>query len=123
MTIEKGHLVAGFLDGLSLLRMWLKKKLLQRLDQRDVEPVELDDGFSRVVCVVVPGQLRRQNKIAFFHHALLTINRRIGAAPFENEAQSGGGVSVRPGVFSRFHVLKRKLNGVGGGLPLLERRI
>src|SRR5437762_8367908 len=89
MTIEKGHLVAGFLDGLSLLRMWLKKKLLQRLDQRDIEPVEPDDGFSRVVCVVVPGQLRRQNKIAFLHYALLTINRRIGSVPFENEAQSG----------------------------------
>src|SRR5919106_4363659 len=44
--IERGHLVAGFLDRLRVLGVWLKKKLLQRLDQWDIEPIEPNDRFS-----------------------------------------------------------------------------
>src|SRR5947209_8579760 len=123
MIIERGHLPAEFLNRLSLLRIGLESELLQGLDQRNVEPVEPDDGFTRIVRMVMPCQLRRQDEIAFLHHALLTINRGIGAVPLEDEAEGGGGVPMRPGAFPCLHVLKRKLNGMGGGLPLLKRRI
>src|SRR4029453_14247653 len=73
--------------------------------------------------MVMPGKLRSQDQIAFFHHTLLTIDRGIGAAPFENKAESGGSVPVRPCVLACLHVLKQKMNGMRGGLTIAERRI
>src|SRR4029450_9384531 len=73
--------------------------------------------------MVMPAKLRSQDQIAFFHHTLLTIDRGIGAAPLENKAESGGSMPVRPCVLACLHVLKRKMNGMRGGLTIAERRI
>src|SRR5215475_5437587 len=106
ITTQKSYLITGFLDRLRVLRMRFKKKLLQRLDQGYVEPVEPDDRFPRVVRVIVPAKLRSQDQIALFHHALLSINRCVGAVPLENKAQRSSSVSVRPSVLSRLDVLE-----------------
>src|SRR6266446_8367334 len=121
--LNKSHLFTGLLDRLSVLRVWFKKKLVERLDQRYIKPIEPDNRFSRVVRMIMPGQLRRQDQVAFLHHALLTINRGVGAASFEDKAERGSRVPVRPSVLTRLHILKRKLNGVCGRLTIAERRI
>src|SRR5262245_10378176 len=106
ITTQKSYLITGFLDRLRVLRVRFKKQLLQRLDQGYVEPVEPDDRFPRVVRVIMPAKLGSQDQVAFFHHALLPINRCVGAVPLENKAQSGGSVPVRPSVLARLYVLK-----------------
>ena len=109
----KSDFFAGFLDELRVLRVRLKKKLLQRLDQGYVEPVEPDNRFPRVVRVVMPAKLRSQNQIAFFHHALLPIDRCVGAVPLKNKAQSSGSVPVWPSVLARLRRTETRIEGYG----------
>src|SRR6266478_6606305 len=118
MTKGSSHLFTGLLDRLSVLRVWFKKKLVKRLDQRYIKPIEPDNRVSRVVRMIMPGQLRRQDQVTFFHHALLTINRGVVATSFQNKAVSGSGMPVRPSVLTRLHVLKGKLNSMRGRLPI-----
>src|SRR5262249_61685015 len=94
--------------------MRFKKKLLQRLDQGYVEPVEPDDRFPRIVRVIMPAKLGSQDQIALFHHALLSINRCIGPIPLENETQCSGSVPVPPTAPSRLDVMKSEVEAMRG---------
>jgi hypothetical protein len=49
MTIEKGDGLAGFLDRLGVPGVGLEEKLVQGLDERDIEAVEPNNVLSRVV--------------------------------------------------------------------------
>src|SRR5436190_561682 len=77
----------GTVDGLGRLRAQLLAHLeedrIQRLGERYIEPVHPDDGFARLVAVVVPLPARREDEVARMHDHLLALDRRVGAAAFD----------------------------------------
>mgnify|MGYP003694643057 CR=1 FL=1 len=97
---------AVFLDRLAAFRIALLHDLVQRLHQRKIQTVEPEHRLARIVRVIMPGELRRENQIARLHDALLAVDRRISAIALKDKAQRRRRVAVRPGIFAGLYVLK-----------------
>ena len=80
--------------------------------ERDVQPVEPDHRRGRLVAVVVPGPARRDDEIARLHGRLLALDRGVGAAAFDDEAQRALGVAVRRSHLARHDELQPGVQGV-----------
>src|SRR5581483_5744030 len=80
---------------LTLLRIHLEEVRLERVHQRDVEPVLPDAGAAgALVAVVVPGPVRREHQVASVDAQLLAIDDGVGALALHDEAQRRRGVAM-----------------------------
>ena len=118
------HIFATLVDRLAPLGIALLHDLMQRRDQRKVQTIEPNDRLFRIVGVVVPGELGRENQIAGFHDALLAIYGRVSAVALNHEAQRRRRVAVGARVFTGLDVLERDLDRVRReGVRAIETRI
>ncbi len=81
-------------------RIELEKHRFQRRDQWNVQPVHPNDAIVRFVAVIVPSPTRRQDQITRRHVDTLTVDGRVGAGAFNDEANRRRRVAVRPRDFT-----------------------
>src|SRR6266508_2852637 len=118
MTLGRAELIhnlfTAFLDRLAALRIALLHDLVQRRDERKIQTVEPQYRLLRIVGVIVPGELGRENQITGLHDALLAVDRRVSTVALNNEAQRRRRVAVRSRVLAGLDVLEGNLDRVRG---------
>ena len=87
---------------------------IERLDQRPVQAVQPDNRVLRLVVMVVPGPVGRENQVALFHEKFLAIDRRISAPALHDKSDRRHIVPVRPRHFARIDDGKSHLQGMRG---------
>ena len=60
---------------------------VEMIDGRDVEAVHPHDGRIARIAVIVVHPRWRQNEITGLHRRPLTVNRGVGALPFDDQPQ------------------------------------
>src|SRR6266542_3608867 len=76
------YVFAALLDRLTALRIALLHDLLQRRAERNIQTVEPQHRLLRIIGMIVPGELGRENQIAGLHHALLAVDGRVITVAF-----------------------------------------
>ena len=74
-------------DLLLVLVRPFRKRRVEELHHRDVEPVEPEHRLRSLIGVIMPGHRRRNDKVAGRHRGALAVDGGIGALAFEDEAQ------------------------------------
>ena len=123
--VRLGPVLARELSGrLHHLRVHLVEIRVERVHQRDVEPV-LPDALraAGVDAVVVPGAVRRQDQVARVERHALAIDGGIGAPALHDEAQRRSLMAVRGGELAGIHHLHTGIEETGCSAPLLAARI
>ena len=81
-------------DRLHFLRITLGEARVEKRYQRNIEPVEPDDGLLARIAVVVKRPRWRDDEVARMHGGPLTVDSGIRAFAFDDKAQRRLGVAV-----------------------------
>ncbi len=78
-------------------------------DQPHIQAIEPHDRFIRTVEVIMPGPVRRRDKITFKHGKAFAFDDRVRVGrAFDDETNGGGGVAMRRGDLTRASPTARK---------------
>ena len=74
---------------------FLKEKYVERLNQRSVQTIQPDNWIFRLVVMIVPSPVGRENQVALFHKKFFALDRRVGPLALHDEANRRHVVPVR----------------------------
>ena len=93
---------------------------LERVGQRDIQPVLPEAGGARLLnAMLVPCAVRGQHEVARAERHLVAIDDGIGAAALHNEPQRRGGVVVGPCPLALLHHLDAGIEPAAGRAHVL----